>query len=127
LTNSIIANNSNGNDCSGVIISQGYNLDSDNTCNLIATGDITNTNPLLSPLADNDGSTFTHALLDSSPALDAGSCPGTTSDQRGFTRPIDIPTFSNVDDGCDIGAYELDPSQSPPTTPVFLPIVLKQS
>jgi hypothetical protein len=60
--------------------------------------------PLLGPLANNGGPTFTHALLPGSPALDAltESCPVT--DQRGVARPYD-----GDGDGvalCDIGAFE---------------------
>ncbi|MEM8997330.1 MAG: hypothetical protein AAGF23_21280, partial [Acidobacteriota bacterium] len=31
---------------------------------------------------------------------------GATEDQRGFPRPTDVPSVADVDDGCDIGAYE---------------------
>jgi len=65
------------------------------------THTLTNTNPLLGPLMDNEGNTLTHALLSGSPAIDAGSCTDilgnlVTSDQRGYFR------FNP----CDIGAYE---------------------
>ncbi|MCZ6768321.1 MAG: hypothetical protein O7D93_03645, partial [Acidobacteria bacterium] len=85
-------------------------MDSDGTCigvtppAVLADGDFTD-DPLLDPLADNGGPTFTHALLPDSPAIDAGdnaACPDT--DQRGLSRPID-----GNEDGdaiCDIGAYE---------------------
>jgi hypothetical protein len=56
-------------------------------------------NPLLAPLANNDGFTQTMALGEDSPAINAGddsSCPST--DQRGVTRP--------QGSHCDIGAYE---------------------
>ena len=63
LTNSIIANSGGGGDCSGAgtLISHGHNLDSDGTCVLNSTGDRSNTDPLLDPLQDNGGPTFTHA------------------------------------------------------------------
>jgi CSLREA domain-containing protein len=61
-------------------------------------GDITGVNPKLGPLADNGGTTSTHALRPGSPAIDRGAaCP--PSDQRGVLR-----TLGGV---CDIGAYEL--------------------
>ena len=59
--------------------------------------------PLLGPLQDNGGPTFTHALLPGSPAIDhipAENCEVTT-DQRGVARPQGA--------ACDIGAYELEP------------------
>ncbi len=95
--NSIIANSTNGNNCSGPITSTGYNLASDNSCNLNSTGDKNNTNPLLGPLADNEGPTWTHALLPGSPAINAGKT-NLPFDQRGMARP------SNNKD--DIGAFE---------------------
>ena len=101
IKNTIVANNI-GPDCSGnvgSITSAGHNLDSDNTCDLTAGGDLPGVNPMLGPLADNGGPTGTHALLEGSPAInagDGGACPAT--DQRGFTR-VGI---------CDVGAYESD-------------------
>ena len=81
----------------------GYNLDNDDSCGLSATGSITNTDPLLSSLADNGGETETHALQFDSPALDAipaANC-ATTADQRGIARP--------QNGLCDIGAVEMMP------------------
>ena len=92
-----------GNDCtvtSGNIVSLGYNLGKDNSCNLTQTTDLPNTDPKLAPLADNGGDTLTHALLPGSPAIDhipPASCTQPT-DQRGIPRP--------QGEGCDIGAYE---------------------
>lgn len=123
LANNIIAGSPNSRVCSinhGSITSQGHNLDSDDSCNLIAPGDLPNTDPMLGTLQDNGGPTWTLALLPGSPALDAGSCPGVTADQRGYPRPVDIPFLVNADDGCDIGAFEL---QNLPF--IFLPIVLR--
>ena len=81
-------------------ISLGYNLSTDSTCNLTATGDIPNGTANLGPLQVNaPGSTATHALLAGSQAIDA-SPSGLGTDQRGVSRP----------QGCefDIGAYELE-------------------
>lgn len=97
LSNTILADNAGGN-CGGLAVtSAGHNLDSANTCSLAASGDLTVTNPLLGPLANNGGPMLTHALLPGSPAINHGTntgCP--TTDQRGFRRV----------GPCDIGAYE---------------------
>jgi hypothetical protein len=101
LRSTIIANSISGGNCGGSVdpTSQGYNLDSENSCFLSATGDITSTDPLLGPRANNGGPTLTMALLPGSPAIEAANnatCPAT--DQRGWHRP-----FGPL---CDIGAYE---------------------
>ena len=70
-------------------------------------GDLTYTDPLLAPLGDYGGLTWTQAPLEGSAAVDAGSCPDLTTDQRGLTRPVDLPGVPNLVDGCDIGAVEL--------------------
>jgi hypothetical protein len=75
------------------------------TNNLTGTAAAPLANVNLSPtLAANSGTTFTHALLAGSVAINAGS--GTSPDQRGFA-PIGIR---------DIGAFEFTP---PPTPPSF--------
>ena len=94
-------------DCSGTITSQGNNILSTTTDCTVSGGGVTVTDPLLGPLANNGGSTQTHALLTGSPAIDAGNAGGCTdnlgailtTDQRGFHRPIGSH--------CDIGAFEL--------------------
>lgn len=98
MVNTIIAGGSPKN-CAGNLNSLGYNLSSDASCTLNATGDFTNTNPLLGPFQDNGGSTYTLMPTVSSPATNGGSnayCPA--DDQRGITRPIGGT--------CDIGASE---------------------
>ena len=96
---------------SGTVTSDGYNLSSDNGGGfLTATGDQINTDPLLGPLQDNGGPTFTHALLVGSPAIDTGKdLSGTGQDQRGSVRPFDLACIPNASggDGSDIGAYEV--------------------
>lgn len=108
IQNSIIAYNSRGN-CFGTITSHGYNLSSDNSCKLNGPGDMNSINPLLGALANNGGPTSTMALLEGSPAIDAGNHAGCTdgsghlltTDQRGQPRPDKEDIV-----GCDIGAYE---------------------
>ena len=111
LKNTLIANNTPANcDLHKALTSQGYNLSSDNSCasSFTAPGDLNNTNPLLGALADNGGSTQTHALQTGSPAIDAGTNTGCPSaDQRGVTRPLDGD--GNSTPICDIGAFEYNP------------------
>jgi hypothetical protein len=77
------------------------------------TGDQLNVNPLLGPLTDHGGPTFTHALLTGSPAIDKGKSFGLGTDQRGRQRPYDFTAISNAagGDSSDIGAYEVNPPQ----------------
>ena len=123
LSNTILAGNGSGRDCynyyadSGWVQSQRYNLIGNGYgCRLNTTPeDLIGSNehpidPLLGPLQDNGGPTFTHALGPGSPAIDAGEpyflgrgeffCP--IIDQRGVTRP--------QGEHCDIGAYEVKAS-----------------
>ena len=120
--NSIIAGNSGTLDIDGLtnsvnIISGGYNFigKSDGTDGF--TNGVNNDqvgtaaspkDPLLLPLANNGGRTLTHALLNGSPALDKGFSFGSTTDQRGFIRPVDLAAYTNAPggDGTDIGAVE---------------------
>jgi hypothetical protein len=108
LQNSIIANNSGGN-CGSGVVSRGYNLSSDGTCNFHQSGDRNNTNPKLGQLGNYGGPTQTIPLLSGSPAIDAGNPSGCkdgsghllTTDQRGMPRPDHEDTG-----GCDMGAFE---------------------
>ena len=103
-SNSIIANNVTG-DCSyngALPVISDYTIDSDGSCGLVGVGDISASatiTPSLGALANNGGTTFTHALLAGSPAIDTGVCVNAT-DQRGIIRPQGV--------ACDIGAYEAD-------------------
>lgn len=103
MLSSIIADNTAA-DCFGTnFITLGNNLDSDNSCYLDPLmNDIPGVAPMLDPLANNGGPTWTHALMPASPAVNAGasgpSCPA--ADQRGVARPQGAQ--------CDIGAFELE-------------------
>ena len=101
VTNTLIVKNTMGGnkDCvvSGSLVSDGYNMDSDNSCNLTAAGDKPGTDPLLGPLQNNGGPTWTHALPAGSPAVDAAnSVTCRPADQRGYVR-VGV---------CDMGAFE---------------------
>jgi CSLREA domain-containing protein len=112
------------------IVSGGFNLIGDRgDVTFNSTGDQSGTfnapvDPVLGPLQDNGGPTYTHALLVGSPALDAGnnSGSGVLTDQRdaGFGRSVDLAGITNAasSDGTDIGAYE---AQSAPTSPTPTP------
>ncbi|GAB4581712.1 MAG: hypothetical protein Fur0022_44620 [Anaerolineales bacterium] len=112
-------------DCSGILNSQGYNLISDTSgCTIIGTtGNILGVSADLGPLQNNGGPTLTHALLASSPAIDAGepvNCTDDTGapltiDQRGFVRPVDGDGNGNV--RCDMGAFEYASPGQPTATP----------
>ncbi|HOX58468.1 MAG TPA: choice-of-anchor Q domain-containing protein [Candidatus Paceibacterota bacterium] len=105
----------------GTITSAGYNLSSDNAAGfLTGPGDRTNTDPLLGPLQDNGGPTWTHALLTNSPAIDQGKSNAITNlaratDQRGLSNISDFPAVTNAagGDGSDIGALEVQNTPVP--------------
>ena len=112
LLSTIVANSTGGPNCIGTMISEGFNLADDGTCNLSGQGDKPNTEPLLRPLASNGGPTKTHALRPTSPAVDAGLAGSATTDQRGLPRIVNYPGVPKAvgGDNSDIGAFEL---QSP--------------
>ncbi len=113
VSNTIISGNTSATgNCSGAIASLGYNLDSDGSCQLGASADISLVDPQLAPVANNGGPTSTAALLPGSRAINAGDCTGgtVTTDQRGIARPQGAT--------CDIGAYELAAGGNGATTTV---------
>ncbi|MBI1761889.1 MAG: hypothetical protein HYR56_10680 [Acidobacteria bacterium] len=117
LRNTLVAGNSGINfqiQSNTTLTSLGFNLDSDGTSGFTNTnGNVVGTaankvDAKLGPLANNGGSTLTHALLFGSPALDKGNSSGAATDQRGVGRPVDDPGLPNATggDGADIGAFE---------------------
>jgi predicted outer membrane repeat protein len=97
--------------CNEGLTSQGYNIDSGDTCGLTQGTDQQNTDPNLDAPSFNGGplaSLLTQALNSGSPAIDAGNnsvCANDyveNLDQRSDPRPKG-PT-------CDIGAFEADPA-----------------
>jgi hypothetical protein len=113
-----ILNASSGNDNisnpAGTVISQGYNLCSDDCRGLLTgAGDRSSTDPKLGPLTYNGGQTRTHALLLGSPAIDAGNpsfTPPPDFDQRGSFFPRVLNGRINI------GSIEMQP-QAPTPTP----------
>jgi hypothetical protein len=101
---------------SGTVTSYGYNVSSDDGGGYLnGPGDQINTDPLLGPLQDNGGPTFTHALLPGSPAINTGDpnfTPPPLYDQRG-------PGFDRVRSGrLDVGSFEVQatPTSTPTAT-----------
>jgi hypothetical protein len=130
LRNTIVADSTDGGNCSGHITDGGHNLDDGTTCVFSAAkGSLSNTNPQLDPagLQSSGGLTQTVALCadvgvpagctTASPAIDAGdqavcaAAPVNNRDQRGYVRPGASHT------NCSIGAFEFN-SPGPPSCDV---------
>jgi hypothetical protein len=99
----------------GSLITHGYNVCSDNGGGFLnGPGDQINTDPMLGPLQNNGGPTFTHELLTDSPAIDAGDpnfTPPPYYDQRG-------PVFWRLRNGrIDVGSFEVQVGTTPSPTP----------
>ena len=111
VVNTIIAGNAapTGPDCYGSLTYLGHNLTGNSSdCNFQSTtGDLVGTgaepiDAMLGSLEDNGGLTLTHALLDGSPAIDAGDdSQAAETDQRGIPRTLGAAS--------DIGAFEFGP------------------
>ena len=111
LRNTIVANNAPGNLLALAVggigtptfETLGFNLSNDNFAGggftPIPGSDISSATPRLAPLALYGGGTPTHALLHSSPAINAGNATGATTDQRGVPRVFGA--------AADIGAVEM--------------------
>lgn len=116
---SIIADPVTGANCSGPLLSDGYNVEDQDSCGLNGFHDTVNADAFLLALADNGGATLTHALGIESPAIDRVLvCPPPNTDQTDDTRPKGT--------ACDSGAFESDftaptpaptETQSPTPTP----------
>lgn len=109
IKNSILASNyvgSTAQSCNTSVISEDYNLETENTCGFTDTNDLTNTSPGFDSygyLGNHGGFTMTVPLSSTSPAKDSGSCvaidmSSLSLDQRNFPRPSGST--------CDRGAYE---------------------
>ena len=100
LHSTIVANAVSGVNCTGEIYNSGHNLDSGGSCGWSSSNSsMSDTAPMLRPLANYAGPTDTMLPNYFSPAIDAGNpadCP--TTDQRGIPRPFGAT--------CDIGAVE---------------------
>jgi predicted outer membrane repeat protein len=108
--NTILAGNTattDGTNVRGAVTSLGYNLvqSTQGSSGWVAS-DLLGFDPLLGALSDNGGPTWTHALLNGSPAGDAANPNSSlTTDQRGFVRPRDVN--GDVVFRSDIGAFEV--------------------
>jgi CSLREA domain-containing protein len=95
-----------GNNCQQSFATQieslGGNVDSGTTCLFASANDVDDVDPLLEPLDDNGGPTFTHALDPASPAAGLVFANCEAEDQRGVGRPVPNGI------GCDSGAFEVD-------------------
>ncbi len=108
----IVSQNVGGAQCEGggAFISQGYNLDTGNTCRFNQASDLRNADSALMALGYYGGPTPTHFLRPASAAIDAAAntgCPA--DDQRGVARPIDGDGVNGA--RCDIGAVEFEPGR----------------
>jgi CSLREA domain-containing protein len=137
VTNSIIAGNTDNTgtapDCDTPFTSgptsNGYSIIGDTTgCSeyTAGTGDLSDVDPALAALADNGGSTQTHAIsftslaenLVPSAACDDANGDPLTQDQRGETRPSGS--------ACDAGAYEYQDQEPVVTVTGDNPLEVKQ-
>ena len=123
--NTIIANNvaTGSNDDCSLINSQGYNLVRDvSDCTIMGDTStvITNQDPGLAPLTESALHYFTHPLLSTSPAIDAGN-PAVPDGVGMACMPTDGRLVPRSDFRCDIGAHEAAHTEiSTITRPLFV-------
>ena len=106
LKSTILADSLSGQNCTGPIIDEGYNIEDGTSCGFSTSNNSKpDTDPkLASGLANNGGPTQTIALMKGSPAINAipqgtnGCGTEVTTDQRGVKRP--------QGNKCDVGAFE---------------------
>jgi hypothetical protein len=112
--NTLIGGNTadTGPDLSGTLASLGHNLVGNSRGGSgFDDTDLLDVDPLLGPLQDNGGPTFTMALLNGSPAIDAGDNTGASDwDQRGPGYPRIVNAI------IDIGAFEVQQDGGGPAT-----------
>lgn len=100
----------------GPILDLGYNLGTDTNEVFTGIGSRNGVDPRLSPWGDHGGPTPTLALLDGSPAVDAGAADGlAVDDQRGLSRPFGARH--------DLGAVE-GPLLIPVSYPLAPPVLI---
>jgi hypothetical protein len=108
LNSSIVANSAGGDGERGAgTVNAQYSLIEDSSIGFVNgtnTGNVSGQDPMLGPLKDNGGPTFTHELLTGSAAINAGDpnfTPPPDFDQRGTGFP------RVVNNRIDIGAFEV--------------------
>jgi predicted outer membrane repeat protein len=120
IVNSIVSN-SKATDCSeaNVFLYNINNWFSDASCDGNAKG-----NPKLGPLADNGGKTLTRALLEGSGALDAADDQQCVQDIVAGKDQREQPRPGINNASCDIGAFEKQSTNTPPTPvpPIDVPV-----
>lgn len=101
ILNSLFKHSPGGTNAWGMFTDLGHNISSDTSFAFTEPSSLAGTDPLVGPLADNGGATWTLALLSGSPAIDAGNdAAAPATDQRGVARPFGPHA--------DMGAFELN-------------------
>ncbi len=87
---------------------------------LVVGSNIFGQDPQLGELADNGGPTMTMLPAVTSPVIDKGKSFGLSTDQRGESRPADLPGVTNAigGDGSDMGAVERTAGDGEPASVV---------